>query len=411
LITGNIAVRLLQQLILFAVALCIAKILEPQGNGAFSIFITDVSFFVIILGFCLESGVTYFTAGNKMQLKNVWSLAITLLLFQAIAFFALYFFVGAVFNYYFFTAGDTGSRLWWGFVYTFSLLLYNYANAYLNGKGSFFKQVAGFVVVQLLYLTVLVILYAANLLPLSFFVANSIPLFCGLAVIQLIVTVIVLLVQKQEVLQWVHPFKQLPPAFFVYSITVFIGNLLQFFAYRADVWILHHYHGDEAVGLYALAVKLAQAWWLLPQLLAGIVFPLSALQQGQMDAVKFKRLLRITVLVSVSAAVIAVLLFPWFVTSTAGTGYAPAYNLFVILLPGVLLFAINILLASKLAGAGNVRINMYASALCFAIILVLDFWLIPAHGATGAAIASSIAYAVSSIVVIIKYFTWNKNKK
>jgi O-antigen/teichoic acid export membrane protein len=50
-----------------------------------------------------------------------------------------------------------------------------------------------------------------------------------------------------------------------------------------------------------------------------------------------------------------------------------------------------------------VNINLWVSLICFVFILLLDIFLIPLYGISGAAIASSIAYIVSTFYVIYKY--------
>jgi O-antigen/teichoic acid export membrane protein len=56
-----------------------------------------------------------------------------------------------------------------------------------------------------------------------------------------------------------------------------------------------------------------------------------------------------------------------------------------------------------LAGIGQVNINRQGSVVCFVVILILDLVLIPKWGITGAAIASSVGYIVSTCYVVYKY--------
>jgi O-antigen/teichoic acid export membrane protein len=137
-----------------------------------------------------------------------------------------------------------------------------------------------------------------------------------------------------------------------------------------------------------------------------LLFPLTALEHESVGQNKFGKIISFTVVVSIVTAVAAVFIFPYFIHYAVGDGYAASYLPFVYLLPGVLVFSINILLAARLAGKGNTTINMQGSALCFIIILLLDIWLIPSFNIKGAAIASSIGYSVSTLFVIIKYRKW-----
>jgi O-antigen/teichoic acid export membrane protein len=133
------------------------------------------------------------------------------------------------------------------------------------------------------------------------------------------------------------------------------------------------------------------------------------LEHKSVSQKKFSVMILYTIAGSVLTAIAAIFIFPLFIDFTIGEAFRASYQPFLFLLPGVVLFSINILLAARLAGKGNVFINMQGAALCFIIILILDLWLIPQKSSTGAAIASSIGYGSSTLFVIFKYRNWIKN--
>ncbi len=191
-----------------------------------------------------------------------------------------------------------------------------------------------------------------------------------------------------------------------YVLLVCTANIIQFLCYRMDIWFVDYYHSKNDVGLYAFASKISQMWWVLPQIFAGFFFPLAALKHSSMDIYK-KTIVKILAFTLVTSF-IAILLYPVFIKYFVGESYMGSFYPFVYLLPGVILFSVNILLAAKFAGDGNVAVNLVASTICFVIVLALDILLIPHFGIKGAAIASSIAYTCSSIFAILWFF---KNEK
>jgi len=76
---------------------------------------------------------------------------------------------------------------------------------------------------------------------------------------------------------------------------------------------------------------------------------------------------------------------------------------FIILLPGVIIFSITTLLAAYFAGINRQDINLKISFFCFFTILIGDFLLVPKYGIKGAAIASSVGYALSGIASLFVF--------
>ena len=72
----------------------------------------------------------------------------------------------------------------------------------------------------------------------------------------------------------------------------------------------------------------------------------------------------------------------------------------LLLLPGIVLFTVTIVLSGQLAGVGRQMVTSIVSAAAFVCTLVLDVLLIPGMGASGAAIASTCSYMLST------WFTW-----
>ena len=61
-----------------------------------------------------------------------------------------------------------------------------------------------------------------------------------------------------------------------YGSLAYLAMLLQFLNYRVDYWIVQHFRGDEALGLYSLASSLAMMLWMLPRAAASVLLPATA---------------------------------------------------------------------------------------------------------------------------------------
>lgn len=402
--TKNILIRIVQQALQLFITLAIARLTGPDGNGIFSLFITDVSFFILLLGFCMESTIVYFAAKSKIGLSEIVSLLLPLLLIQTIVFFLVYAVSILFFHHQFFQANINQSGVGWAFLFIFSSIACNYFTAFLSAKKIFFRIIVYNIVVQLLFL---VVLLAGHYTHAYFFSIHVlIALYSGIFLMNGIIAAILAFKSADEKIRFKNPLHILDKEMLNYTATAYVANILQFFAYRMDIWLMGHFQSKHDTGIYALASKIAQLWWLIPQFIALLLFPLTALEDNSISGKKFGQYMLYTIGGGSIAALIAIWTYPFFIDKILGNAFNSSYLPFIYLLPGVLLFSLNILLSARFAGKGNVLVNMQASAICFIIILGLDIWLIPLKSAAGAAIASSVGYAASTLFLIFKYTKW-----
>ena len=105
-------------------------------------------------------------------------------------------------------------------------------------------------------------------------------------------------------------------------------------------------------------------------------------------------------------SVVAILIIPlvWvIVIPLYGAEFAYSRVLFVILLPGMIFWGIFTLLASDIEGRGFPLQISVVSMICAIATIALDLALIPIWGSTGAAVVSSITYALSMVLAINLY--------
>ena len=190
---------------------------------------------------------------------------------------------------------------------------------------------------------------------------------------------------------------------FTYSIITLLSNSIQFLAYRIDYWFLDYYRDEKELGWYSLAVKLVQFLWILPVILAGIILPVVAASQRQVDKDRLLSILRILYTLNSLAAILLFLACGWLIPFLFGQAFDQSVLLFRVLLPGVLLFGGATIFASYFAGINRLWVNFFASVLCLSVIVVLDIILIPSMGMQGAAIASTIGYGITALYYIIRY--------
>lgn len=183
----------------------------------------------------------------------------------------------------------------------------------------------------------------------------------------------------------------------------YLGNLLQFFSYRLDLFLVNAFCGAAEVGIYTVSVRLAELLWFFPNAVGFVIFPrAAAARPGEMNALT-PRVLRITLWLSLAGAALLALAGQPLIDLAFSAAFAPAYLPLVILLGGVVLLGGAKVLANDIAGRGFPHYNSITSAVGAGTTLALDLWWIPGSGARGAAWASSVAYAVVFVLTLLFY--------
>ena len=190
----------------------------------------------------------------------------------------------------------------------------------------------------------------------------------------------------------------------------FLSNLFQFFNYRLDVLILSFFLGVTAVGIYSTAVTIAEMLWYVPEAIATVLFPKTAASSTEelrsFTPIVTRNVFVFTLLTSILMAAFS---YP-VVTIIFGGRYVDSVLPLQLLLPGVVLLSVNKVLASDLAGRGLLLYNTVASLVGLFATVVLDVVLIPLWGISGAAVASSVSYILSTLVVLVLYVRVSGNR-
>jgi O-antigen/teichoic acid export membrane protein len=184
-----------------------------------------------------------------------------------------------------------------------------------------------------------------------------------------------------------------------YSGLAFLGDAMQFLTYRLDQWVVDANRGAAALGRYALAVSLAQLVWIVPTAVARVLFPYMAMMQRSDGAHLAIRAARTALGVSVLLALVGWVVSEMFVAAIFGAQFAEVPSLIGILLLGIVPYSVAKVLGNYLAGTNALAPTVMANAAVLAITVLLDFLLIPAIGATGAAWATAASCSLYTLLI------------
>lgn len=191
-------------------------------------------------------------------------------------------------------------------------------------------------------------------------------------------------------------------AIVAYALPCYAANLLQFLNYRLGLFIINLLIGVAAVGLYTLAMSLAQFLWLFSTAMATVLLPnIAASPQHQAEnAARAAQAARLILWVSAAAGLLLGLAAPAVVPFVYGERFSASVAPLLWALPGVVLLSMANVLTAFVAGIGKPRINLMVSFLGLCATVPLTLLLVPPLGIAGAAMAASASYAVSTAAII-----------
>ena len=164
---------------------------------------------------------------------------------------------------------------------------------------------------------------------------------------------------------------------------------------RIDQVMLQQMIGSAEVGVYSVAVRLAESWVFVPSAIYWSAFPgiLEARQQG--EAPFHERLQRFYNVMAATAYAVAIgstVAGPWVVRLLFGPSYAGAGVMLVVLAWANVFTSLEIARTAFLNAQNWNRIYLVTIVGGGAVNVVLNLVLIPRYGGLGAAIASLVAY-------------------
>jgi O-antigen/teichoic acid export membrane protein len=158
------------------------------------------------------------------------------------------------------------------------------------------------------------------------------------------------------------------------------------------------------LGVYAVASKFAELIRILGMALQYVFYPEFAKAGRERAAATARKLLPKFGLISASVLFPLWLAAGWVIPAFYGSAFASAVTPTRIILVGLTLDGIAGVITGFLYGIGRPGLNSLAMGGGLVMTLVLDILLIPRFSATGAAIASAVAYTTTGLALM--WFFW-----
>ena len=194
----------------------------------------------------------------------------------------------------------------------------------------------------------------------------------------------------------------------VFGLKGQVGNLLQMFNYRLDMFVVNYFLGLNAVGIYAIAVRIAELPWMMPQVVGNVLYAMISGDQDKYNDEHVASSARKTTVMMIVSSV-AILATGWFVVPLVfGSKFADSVLPLAILAPSSIGIGLHKVLMQSLRGKGHPQYMSYTAAIALGVTIVLDFVFIPLWGVPGAAAASTIAYLLCAVCTVGWYVRESK---
>jgi O-antigen/teichoic acid export membrane protein len=384
----TIVTRLLMLVGVVGSSVIVARWLGPEGLGSLAVLNTTIVLALSIGSFGLTSANTYFIARDRKTLAPVWANAIAFALFGgtmvALAVLALAKIYPALFGR---VSADLIliAALSIPFQFLLSLGL-NVLLAMDRIRQLNFLDAMAPALALFNAILVLAVLGSSLKVLVTFNTAATIVLSACM------LWTIARLIGRQKEQAAFIPDARLFKNAFGYGLRFCIPLMAATLIFRVDLLIVNHFRGAAEAGVYAVASQVASLLTMLPGVIAMLLFPRIASYQDQRGefAIKVTRHVSFVMLIMCVTAAAGSFLLPLIY----GGRFADATVQLLILLPGVCLIGIESVLVQHFTGTGLPLAIPIFWLITLAVSLVLNLALVPAFGARGAAVTSTISYSL-----------------
>lgn len=391
-------------LLYFLASTLMTRMLGDVGRGEYALLTNQAALLSMLMGMNMGIGITYFTARTTGDAHSSIGAAASLLLVNLLL--VPLVLLGI-------SRWDDLSALlmppnrlhwtYWGFVYLLIILslLNNAVSAILLGLKRFKVLNAMALLNAGLSATGFVMLYLVQerLAPERIFPAV------------LAVTIVTMLLLSLTWCGLYIRFVRVPPVLvwrwsllrpiLAFSMVGHLSNLINLINYRFDVWVVDYYRGAGELGLYAVAVGIAQLLFHVPEPFARVMQPFLFGQVKDEVLARFKAVSRLNFTTVLVLSAIMGALAGWVIPLLYGEVFSDSVSALQLLLPGILFSSASKLLAQLVIQGGVQRFNLLGTSVGALITIGLDWLLIPYWGIEGAAIASTVSYFVILLVIVL----------
>jgi len=192
-----------------------------------------------------------------------------------------------------------------------------------------------------------------------------------------------------------------------YGIRDYPGVLTEFVNWRLDLMMLVGVASSGAIGLYSVALRLADITSTLASSVSDALMPEVAAKKNPEQAARVvTRSLRLTLVAHLLILIPLWIAVPYILHFAYGDKFVPVTNVLRMLMFASVVWSSGAIVISGLNGLGHPGLSAIARiSAALVMVVTLRSWL-PTRGIEGAALASIVGYSVMFLVALF-WFLWN----
>ena len=155
---------------------------------------------------------------------------------------------------------------------------------------------------------------------------------------------------------------------------------------------------SEAVGQYAAAVRLSEAWYFIPAVIANSLFPAIINAKKQSEELYYARLQKLynmLVWMAIAIALPMTFLSAWIISLLYGSQYDEAGSVLMLHIWTGVFISLSVVSGKWYISENLAHLALYRNISGAIVNVGLNLWLIPLYGIQGAAIATLISYCMA----------------
>ena len=167
---------------------------------------------------------------------------------------------------------------------------------------------------------------------------------------------------------------------------------------RIDQVMLAAMQGEREVGVYSAAVRLSEMWYAIATVIVSSVMPSLTAAHARSEEIYYQRLRQLFALLARIAYLVAIpvsFLAGALVDLIYGAAYASAGPILAVHIWTGLFVFLGVGAHPWIINERLTRLNLFQTSMGAVVNVLLNLYLIPRHGALGAAVATAISQAIA----------------
>jgi len=195
-------------------------------------------------------------------------------------------------------------------------------------------------------------------------------------------------------------------AMFQYGWKNELSYFLQFLSYRVSYFFIFYYIGVKSLGIFGILVLIGESIWVISRSIATVQYAtLLNTESEEESRIKTNRYALYSLCVTLVAIGFVFLIPESLIIELLNKDFAGFLSYFSVLAPGVLAIGVSTVFGHYFSARNKQWILVIKSFFGFIAALILTPVFIHYYGLWGAALAMSLSYCISSVILSWAYFS------